>query len=126
MEKRKSKKLKAAKCEFRCTEQEKKVILQQAKDCNKSISEYMRILLFEKKGAENIKAISEANELIHKLDWNLAKIGTNINQIAKQCNSKRFASSKDIEEVKKYMTLLSELFNELIHRLAQIENGDRS
>ncbi|MFQ6866235.1 plasmid mobilization protein [Blautia sp.] len=109
----KKRRVRKEKCEFRCTEAEKKEIMEAAKKCGLPSSEFLRRKVFQK-SEKDLAASIQIEKMLKDLDWKLSKIGVNINQIARMCNSKKFVSRAEGEEIKKYMNLVSYYFSELL------------
>lgn len=108
------------KVSFRCTPAEKKFISEKAA-AFPSESEFIRIMVFEKSRSKFFDG--EIIQLIRKIEWDNVKIGTNINQVVKSCNSKKFVSEKDLDELVKYQTLLNYKFDKLLTELRNRQEG---
>ena len=108
-EKRKNK---TARMEFRCTQEEKKYLQSKAKLAapDVTVSEFLRRLVIKGETENEILAASIVKKLVRELDWEMSKIGTNINQIAKMCNMKNYVSKSDLEELRKEIQELNFLF----------------
>ncbi len=106
---------------FRATPTEKKMLQEKAEQARMSLSAYVMAL------AEN-KKITVA-EKIPELVYEIAKIGTNVNQIAHVANSQKFVNPAQLENVLSMLEItknntqkiLSELYNENEHSLSGIE-----
>ena len=108
----------------RLTKLEKKLLLQR---CNRegyrTISDFCRAKLVRKREIKKVEASKEFIEATQKLDYELNKIGVNLNQVAKRFNTHpvyQFSSA----DRKVFLQLLSELkncFAVLQHYLDQID-----
>lgn len=89
---------------FRITKEEKKELTQAATRYQVSKSEYIRMMVF----AEDKKFFDpEISQALRDMNWEINKIGTNINQIVRACNTKKYVSKVDLSELKKFLNLIS-------------------
>ncbi len=72
----------------RLTALEKKLLVQRSKqEGYRTVSEFCRAKLVRKREIRRIEVSNEFRELTLKLDYDLNKIGVNLNQLAKKVNS---------------------------------------
>ncbi len=114
---------KTARMEFRCTQEEKKYLQSKAKLAapDVTVSEFLRRLVIKGETENEILAASIVKKLVRELDWEMSKIGTNINQIAKMCNMKNYVSKSDLEELRKEIQELNFLFLKIIDRIERMD-----
>ena len=74
-----------------------------------NFSDYLRSLLFAASGYRDDAYIKQLREL----QYEIRKIGTNINQIAKKINSGYIGSSEDLRELKDYLARIEKAFQEV-------------
>lgn len=74
-----------------------------------NFSDYLRSLLFAASGYRDDAYIKQLREL----QYELRKIGTNVNQIAKKINSGYVGSSEDLAELKDYLARIEKAFQEV-------------
>ena len=93
---------------FYTTEIERELIDEKAKQCSLSRSGYLlRIAI------DGIIVIQDLDTM-RGFTYEVNKIGTNINQIAKEINTMGSIHKQDIEEIKKQMGELYKIINKLI------------
>jgi len=105
---------------------EKKLLLQRcSKEGYRTISDFCRAKLVRKREIKKVEASKEFIEATQKLDYELNKIGVNLNQVAKRLNIHQvYQFSKADRQV--FLQLLSELkncFATLQHYLDQIDSN---
>ena len=61
--------------------------------------------------------------LLRELQDNELKIGVNINQVVRLCNSKKLVSQADYERLTDYLKLLMQQRTQLMDRLSEMESG---
>lgn len=89
---------------FRITKEEKEKLTQAAKRYQVGKSEYIRMMVF----AEDENLIDpEISQALREMNWEINKIGTNINQVVRACNTKKYVAKKDFSELEKYLNLIS-------------------
>jgi len=90
---------------------EKKLLLQR---CNRegyrTISDFCRAKLVRKREIKKVEASKEFIEATRKLDYELNKIGVNLNQVAKRLNTHPIYQFSNADR-KAFLQLLSELKN---------------
>ena len=85
---------------FRCSAEENQEISRRAEQEKKSISAYVRDAALNR----NIPKLDEkSNGLLRELITNELKIGTNINQVVRLCNSKKLVSKSDYKKLLQYL-----------------------
>jgi hypothetical protein len=90
---------------------EKKLLLQRcSKEGYRTISDFCRAKLIRKREIKKVEASKEFIEATQKMDYELNKIGVNLNQVAKRLNTHPvYQFSKTDRKV--FLQLLSELKN---------------
>lgn len=101
---------------FHCTDEEAAELSRQAEKNRLSESEYIRRKVF--------MLPQETNLLLQELKHYDLKIGNNINQVVRSCNSKKFISSYDYQKLVEYLEKLDEKYYELIRQLKE-QNENR-
>lgn len=111
--------------EFRCTAEEAAWISACAKYMNMTESNYMRYQLRKKK---KIRLPEEIDKLLKELKYYEIKIGTNINQIARLCNIKRFVTKEDYKALVEYLLMIDQKHEEILEKLQEIlkYGGDKT
>ena len=95
----------------RLTKLEKKLLLQRChKEGYRTISDFCRAKLVRKREIKKVEASKKFIEVTQKLDYELNKIGVNLNQIAKQLNTHQVYQFSSADR-KVFLQLLSELKN---------------
>lgn len=89
---------------FRCTQQEKKKIVEYANQMNLSVSEYMLRLALKKK---TIASHKELLSTIHTMSIADNKLENNINQIAHRLNSNPNISINDLDDIINLLRLVA-------------------
>lgn len=74
-----------------------------------NFSGYVRSMLLEKSGYKNTTYLRQLRDVAYEL----RKIGTNVNQIAKKINQGYIGSSEDLAELKAYLERIEKTFDEL-------------
>lgn len=103
--------------EFRCTAEEATWITECAEKMNMTESNYMRYRLQQQK---KIRMPPEVNTLLQEMKYYDLKIGTNINQVVRSCNSKRFITQSDYQLLVEYLTLIDRKYQEILERLQEV------
>lgn len=98
---------------FRCTRQEAEQIRQAAKMEEITESEYLRRQALKKKA----RMPPEVAHLLQDLRLNDLKIGTNINQIARACNGKKFLTKSEYQRLVSYLINIEERYQEITEKL---------
>lgn len=90
---------------------EKKLLLQRcSKEGYRTISDFCRAKLVRKREIKKVEASKEFIEATQKLDFELNKIGVNLNQVAKRLNTHPIYQFSNADR-KVFLQLLSELKN---------------
>lgn len=111
--------------EFRCTAEEAAWIEKCARQMEMTESTYMRYRLREK---QKVRMPPDIKKLLQELKYYDLKIGTNINQIVRSCNSKRFITQADYQKLVEYLTLIDRKYQETLDRLQEVLDygGDKA
>lgn len=56
----------------------------------------------------------------HDLDWELSKIGTNINQIAKICNTQKYVEPSELEKLDQEIDEIKLLLREVLKKMNEV------
>lgn len=100
---------------FRCTEEEAAKIAEQAERNGLSESDYMRRKIFQ--------LPPESSLALQELKSSVLKIGTNINQVVRSCNSRRFITNMDYQKLLELLEKIDWKYYETVQLLqAQNEN----
>ena len=103
---------------FRCTPEESREIEENARKEKKTPSAYVRDAALHRK----IPALpAEAMELLEKLTFDELKIGNNINQAVRLCNSKKVVSVDDYRKLTDSLKILMDQRHEMIRLLSGME-----
>lgn len=105
---------------FRCTQEEAKWIAEKAEKNKMNESAYIRSKIFQK---ERFLIPAEATELLKKLNYYGLKIGTNINQVVRSCNSKKFITKEDYQLLAKYLEQINRTYLRICENIEQIAAG---
>ena len=117
----KDKNLRSVTKPFRFTPEEIKRLDQDAMCHNLDVSKYVRMMLFD----PSIRNIDpEISRQLQNLNWEINKVGTNINQIVRSCNSKKFVTKADIENLIKYQNLISYQLQQICDMFHNPRKGD--
>lgn len=100
---------------FRAAERAK--IVKHAQDCRQTISQYVRLVLLNDPGLD-----PQRHSLLMKLNYQLTRQGTNLNQIAKQLNMGAITPDQSAREVAALRQEFSEVYSTVGKALA---NGRR-
>ena len=103
--------------EFRCTVEEAAWITECAEKMDMTESNYMRYRLRQQ---EKIRMPPEVNTLLQDLKYYDLKIGTNINQVVRSCNSKRFIAKTDYQLLVDYLTQIDRKYQEILEQLQEV------
>ena len=102
--------------EFRLDEESYKKLQAKAKESkNRSISDFYRNSLLENNGL----CSAAMKKQMRDLRWEINKIGTNINQVAKRVNS-GLGSARDIEELYSYQEQLISLMEKYLEEVESL------
>lgn len=103
--------------EFRCTQKEAEWITECAAKQNMKESTYMRYRLQKE---QKIRMPPEVHTLLQELKYYDIKIGTNINQVVRSCNSKRFITQVDYRRLVEYLIQIDQKYQEILKRLQEV------
>lgn len=103
--------------EFRCTKREADWIAECAAKLNMKESTYMRYRLRKE---QKIRMPPEVQTLLQELKYYDIKIGTNINQVVRSCNSKRFITQVDYQHLVEYLVQIDQKYQEILKRLQEV------
>lgn len=98
---------------FRCTEAEAAKIAEQAERNGLSESDYMRRKIFQ--------LPPETSLILQELKNSILKIGTNINQVMRSCNSRRFITNMDYQKLSEFLEEIDRKYYEMV-QLLQVQN----
>ena len=105
---------------FRCTPSESAVIDERAKKEKKKVSAYLRDAALSR----SVPVFDErVYELLERLRFNELKIGYNINQAVKMCNTKKHVTSWDYEKLTSHLLELCRLREAFISQLQKMQSG---
>lgn len=88
-----------------------------AKQMDMTESSYMRYKL---RKHEKIRIPPEVKDLLQELKYYDLKIGTNINQIVRSCNSKKFITRVDYQLLVNYLIQIDRKYQETLERLQEV------
>lgn len=111
------------KLEFRCTKEEKKKIMAalQSENFSGTLSDFLRQRIVDEKSENEIFLQETLKKISHDLDWELSKIGTNINQIAKICNTQNFVETSDLQNLNREIQEMKNLLQSVLGRLEEVK-----
>ena len=103
--------------EFRCTKEEAEYIAACAERLQMTESNYMRYRLQEDR---QVRLPPEINTVLKELKYYDLKIGTNINQIVRSCNTKRFITREDYRMLVEYLLQIDRKYQETLAYLREV------
>jgi len=109
----------------RLTSLEKKLLIQRSKrEGYRTVSEFCRAKLVRKREILRIEVSNDFKELTLKLDYDLNKIGVNLNQLAKKVNSFQYYRFSDADQVllHRILTELDRCFTVLQRYMDKIDS----
>lgn len=110
-------KKKTSQVHFRCTDDEKEMIIQFSKKADLSISDYLlRVALQQKIRTNNKELLTIINTIISSDN----KLNTNINQIAHKLNSNNNISENDLLEIINNLKLVAEKREKLFQQVTKL------
>lgn len=116
--------LKECKKEFRCTFEEAQYISMRAEKMKMSESAYMRYQLAEAE-KRAVRLPEEITVLLKEMNYQNIKIGTNINQIVRSCNSKKFITKEDYRKLIDHLAAIDEQCAGIAAQIKEVlKNGD--
>lgn len=99
---------------FRCTPEEARLIDEKAKEEHKTTSRYVRDAALTR---NTLRIPQKAQDVLEDLRSNELKIGTNINQAVRLCNTKGYVSRADYVELRGFLVKLMTQRRDIIHIL---------
>ena len=99
---------------FRCTPEESRLIDEKAKEEHKTLSRYLRDAALTR---NQLKIPQKAQDVLEDLRANELKIGTNINQADRLCNTKGYVTRADYVELRGFLVKLMTQRRDIIHIL---------
>ena len=88
---------------FRCTPEESRLIDEKAKEEHKTLSRYLRDAALTR---NQLKIPQKAQDVLEEIRSNELKIGININQTVRMCNTKGYVSKADYVELRSFLVKL--------------------
>lgn len=104
---------------FRLTYEERENLRKMANRRKLSLASYIREKIF----TPDKRLPAEIEALLKDLKYNDLKIGTNINQVAKVCNSKQYASKEDYKKLMELHEELNRKRGEMVRILQKLQEG---
>lgn len=111
---------------FRCSEEESALLLEAAEKNYKSISDYIRMCLFDSEANQNQKLPAELTKILCDLRWEVNKIGTNINQVVRACNSKKYVTKEDVANLIRYLNLVNYQLESICEKIENTEEEEEA
>lgn len=106
---------------FRCSEKEAAYIKKKSSEMGISESEYMRSKIFSD---SRIRLPPEIKANLEQLNYLNLKIGNNINQVVRSCNTKKFITKLDYQMLREDMINLQGQYGKIIELLREyVKNG---
>ena len=108
---------------FRCTQEEYDFLDGEREKCNMNMSRFIRAKLLRE--GNRIILNPELIEKIRDTNYEINKIGVNINQIVAACHSKGFTAKTDLENLKKHLALVEYRQSKILDLVkGELENGN--
>lgn len=104
---------------FRLNNEEREALQKKADERKLELSSYIREKIF----TPDKRLPVEIEALLKDLKYNDIKIGTNINQVAKVCNSKQYASKEDYKKLMELHEELNRKRGEMVRILQKLQEG---
>ena len=115
--------IKSRTIKFRCTEEEYKIMDDEREKCKMNMSCFIRDKLLRE--GNRIILNPELMGTIRDLNYEINKIGVNVNQIVASCHSKGFTAKSDLENLKKQLALVEYRQIQIIDLVkGELENGN--
>lgn len=102
---------------FRCTEEEAEWLEAKSKERKMNVSEYIRRKVFRN---DRVLLPATILDLLKKMNYYNLKIGTNINQIVRSCNSKKFITKEDYQLLVQYLEEINGVYLKIYDAIEQI------
>ena len=108
---------------FRLTEEEYELLDDEREKCKMNMSSFIRDKLLRE--GNRIILNPELIGKIREENYEINKIGVNINQIVASCHSKGFTTKTDLENLKKQLALVENRQSQIIDLVkGELENGN--
>ena len=108
---------------FRLTEEEYELLDDEREKCKMNMSSFIRDKLLRE--GNRIILNPELIGKIREENYEINKIGVNINQIVASCHSKGFTTKNDVENLKKQLALVEYRQTQIIDLVkGELENGN--
>lgn len=101
---------------FRCTPTESQMLQERTAETGICESEYIRREVFKNR---KIQFPVEIRKLLEELKYLNLKIGNNINQVVRSCNSKKFIGRDDYAAIVEEMIKLEDAYDDIYQRLSE-------
>jgi len=101
---------------FRATAEEYGEIMKRAAARGVKASEYMRRSALAGEPPENT---AELTRQLSRMNYEINKIGTNVNQIARLCNENGYTTSRELEDVKAELKKVNEQTSAILRGAAK-------
>ena len=109
------------KIEFRCSEEEKESIIENAKEAGLDVSKFCRQLCIDgikvKRNRSDTKALESE---INKLSWEIKKVGINVNQMAHILNANMAINIGNFDEFKESFKIIEDKMNEIQEKIEEV------
>lgn len=107
--------------EFRCSEKEKSIIAEKAKEAGLDVSKFCRQLCVEGIKVKNNRADTRSlEEEIDKLSWEVKKVGINVNQMAHILNANENFSMHSFKEFENNFKSIEEKINKIQEQIEDV------
>ena len=106
----------------RVTEEEAMQLARQAEEYQMTESGYMRRKLFY---GSQPRLPPETNEMLQRLIEQERRVGININQVVRSCNSKRFITKEDYQLLVKYLEEICRSYQQFYQQLEMLTVSTR-
>ena len=106
----------------RVTEEEAMQLARQAEEYRMTESGYMRRKLFY---GSQPRLPPETNEMLRRLTEQERRVGININQVVRSCNSKRFITKEDYQLLVKYLEEIRRSYQQFYQQLEMLAVSTR-
>ena len=101
---------------FRCTAAEAEMLRQKAEKMKIAESEYIRREVFKNR---KVRLPADVKELLKDLKYQNLKIGNNINQVVRSCNSKKHVTRSDYKAIVDEMIKLEDAYDKIYQKLIE-------
>ena len=109
------------KIEFRCSEEEKESIIENAKKAGLDVSKFCRQLCIDgikvKRNRLDTKSLESE---INKLSWEIKKVGVNVNQMAHILNANLGISIGNFDEFKESFKMIQDKMDEIQEKIEEV------